>query len=295
MGDQFKSRQQIPETTKPSIESESSAEGRLVCDSILDDIILELENGVVPWRRPWGVHYNVVTETRCQWFNSFWLTLVSEHLGVTHPGWLTPRQLAAHGGRPKPGAMPAFGLHWFTSYTKVPVERASQVGAARGRPDRGSAEEHGADGHNKAPKETRVVYSRSPAIKLFQVYNMEQVEGLPLRFLNRLDEAPSDDSRAAGLIKGSGASVAHGGTRAFYSLETDAITMPPNMLLAGCRCFVSTQERSFKLGCAPTPPSGILRPWHPGGLGKVRGGRRNARSHAKQLSLAAARRGSDKS
>jgi len=224
----------LPGPIEPPAADEPTRAGRDLYEAVLNGITEELEKGVVPWARPWGVHHNVVTKTRYQLFNAFWLTLMSEQLGVTHSGWLTPNQLAANGGRPKAGAKPAFGLHWFTRYSKVPVIGVdSRDGASHGRSGGSSKVE-------RKDEEFRVVYSKGPAIKLFLVYNMEQVEGLPARFMKRLDEVPADGCRAAALVEGSGAKLTHEGNRACYVPKADTITMPPFREFVDSQSYYST-------------------------------------------------------
>ena len=69
-----------------------------------------------------------------------------------------------------------------------------------------------------------------PFLKGYTVFNVEQIDGLPETYYAKA--APSLDpvariERAETFFAALGATIRHGGNRAFYSIATDAIQMPP--------------------------------------------------------------------
>jgi antirestriction protein ArdC len=67
-------------------------------------------------------------------------------------------------------------------------------------------------------------------MKGYTVFNVEQIEGLPAIYYATV--APTLDpvariDHAEKFLHATGATIAHGGNRAYYSLSTDAVQMPP--------------------------------------------------------------------
>ena len=69
-----------------------------------------------------------------------------------------------------------------------------------------------------------------PYMKGYTVFNVEQIDGLPeiyyAKAATALDPVARID-RAEKFLHATGATIAHGGNRAYYSLSTDAVQMPP--------------------------------------------------------------------
>ena len=66
-----------------------------------------------------------------------------------------------------------------------------------------------------------------PLVKLHQVFNVEQTEGLQLRSLQAAAPEWEGHERAKPLIKASGVRVDHvAGDRAYYSLKNDRVVLP---------------------------------------------------------------------
>jgi antirestriction protein ArdC len=80
---------------------------------ITDQIISKLEEGVIPWHKPWtggpeGRPKNLTTGKAYRGFNSFWLGL----LGGGSPYWLTIKQANALGGKVKKGSQTTIVIYW---------------------------------------------------------------------------------------------------------------------------------------------------------------------------------------
>jgi antirestriction protein ArdC len=69
-----------------------------------------------------------------------------------------------------------------------------------------------------------------PFLKSYNVFNVEQIDGLSEHYYAR--PAPRTETvqrieRAEGFFAATGATVRHGGNRAYYSISTDHVQMPP--------------------------------------------------------------------
>jgi antirestriction protein ArdC len=69
-----------------------------------------------------------------------------------------------------------------------------------------------------------------PFLKGYTVFNVEQIDGLPEHYyakpVPRLDTIERID-RAEGFFAGTGATIRHGGTMAYYNISQDVVQMPP--------------------------------------------------------------------
>jgi len=81
-----------------------------------------------------------------------------------------------------------------------------------------------------------------PLLKVFHVFNVDQVDGLPsaLRALPAADPAWDASATAEQVITGSGATILHQGFRAFYSPASDRIYLPVRSTFADAAAYYST-------------------------------------------------------
>src|SRR5208283_2031020 len=69
-----------------------------------------------------------------------------------------------------------------------------------------------------------------PFLKGYTVFNVEQIEGLPAHFYAKAEpqlDPVARIERAEKFFAAAGATINHGGNRAFYSHATDAVQLPP--------------------------------------------------------------------
>ncbi len=67
-------------------------------------------------------------------------------------------------------------------------------------------------------------------MKGYTVFNVEQIDGLPEQFYAKAEprgETVQRIARAEAFFAATGANVRHGGNRAYYSVATDHVQMPP--------------------------------------------------------------------
>ena len=166
--------------------------------TITERIIAELENGTVPWHKPWvgtGGAISHVTGRPYSFLNQLLLGRPGE--------WLTFRQCADEGGHVKKGAKARFVVFWKwlegDKIVKLP------------------------DG-----SETK---EQIPFLRYYNVFHIDQCEGISPKWDKPVEHPAEPDEAAEAIIAGyiarSGVKLNRTkGDRAFYSPATDTITVP---------------------------------------------------------------------
>lgn len=184
---------------------------------VTDKIIELLENGVVPWRRPWtstGLPRNLVSKKPYRGVNVFLLS-ASKYVS---PFWLTMRQANELGGHIRKGEESTAVVFW-------KIEDAKR-----------STEDLDADEKEQKSR-------RRFLLRFYRVWNLEQCE-LPQSVLDKLpkmethqhDPIEAVEKIIAGMPNPP--EIVRGGSKAFYSPLTDRITLPPREL------FISAEEEA---------------------------------------------------
>lgn len=172
---------------------------------ITDRIIQALEQGTPPWVAPWqdrtALPSNLTTGKPYRGINILLLHFETLDRGYPDSRWLTLKQANDIGGRVKRGEHGA----------QIVFFKMQEIGE-----DRNDFSEAGDE-----PK--RVV----PLLKQFTVFNASQIDGLPERFEQRAVPAWQPIGEAEELLMLSGATIRHGGNRAFYAPGEDLIQLPP--------------------------------------------------------------------
>jgi len=176
---------------------------------VTDRIISELEQGRVPWVRPWGkgpcplgLPRNAASGRRYSGINILILWDAAMEAGFPSQDWLTFRQALDLGGHVRKGERGTTVV-----YADRFVPRAE-----RERADREDDEPAGV-----------------PYLKRFTVFNAAQCEGLPERVGGAVPMVPDDAvvPEADALIEATGADIRVGGDRAFYVPSQDFLQVPP--------------------------------------------------------------------
>ena len=176
---------------------------------ITEKIITLLEQGIVPWRRPWtetGYPRNLVSMKRYRGINYFLLSASK----YTSPYWLTMRQANELGGRVLKGEESTAIVFW-------------KVDDARDDAEDASVNERNDKAHRRF------------LLRYYRVWNLEQCE-LPAKLLDKLpkiDTYQHDRIETAERIiaeMSNPPKIQYGGSQAFYSPSTDCITLPPREL-----------------------------------------------------------------
>lgn len=175
---------------------------------VTDKIVAALAAGVKPWEKPWesgapsfplranGEPYRGI--------NVFLLWGEAMEAGYTSPYWMTYRQASELGGQVRKG------------------ERGSMVVYA------GTAPKKDEDGGDVATDENgRKVYR---FLRAYTVFNADQIEDLPERYRVKaaaVTRTPGERIEAfEAFTKETGATIRHGGGRAFYRMSDDIVQMP---------------------------------------------------------------------
>ncbi len=184
---------------------------------VTEKIINLLEQGIVPWRRPWsatGLPRNLVSKKPYRGVNLFLLSATK----YVSPFWLTMKQANELGGSVRKGEHSQIVVFW----------KVDQIANAESETD---SEEHNTD--DKA--------RRRFVLRYYRLFNLEQCE-LPQAVLNKLPQIETQEhdpiDAAERIIAGmpNPPDIQYAGSQAFYSPTTDRITLPPREL------FASTEE-----------------------------------------------------
>ena len=183
---------------------------------VTEKIINLLEQGIVPWRRPWtstGLPRNLVSKKPYNGINYFLLS-ASKYVS---PFWLTYRQATELGGHVRKGEESTIVIFW-------KVEDLKQSGEGRDT------------------QESNENNRRRFLLLYYRVFNLEQCE-LPQAVLDKLPKIEThehDPIEAAERIitdMPNPPEIQYAGSKAFYSSVTDRITLPPREL------FISAEEQ----------------------------------------------------
>lgn len=190
-------------TTKTSATARPDVYARIT-NRIIDD----LERGVRPWLKPWGAANAAGRITRPLRYSGqpysginvvlLWSEAVAR--GFMSPFWMTFRQALALGGHVRKGEIGTMVVY------------ANRVTKTE-RDDNGDEVER------------EIAF-----LKAYTVFCVDQIDGLPDHYDAKvepiLDPVPRID-RADAFCAATHADIRHGGSQAYYAMNTDHLQMPP--------------------------------------------------------------------
>ena len=160
---------------------------------VTNRIMEQLENGIIPWEKPWISAGNAVSHATGKPYS-----LLNQML-LGRPGeYVTFKQCQQEGGKVRKGEKSSMVVFWKWLEEKDPdTEEVKQI----------------------------------PFLRYFNVFHIDQCEGLTAKHTQKLPGTANADQTAeaiiAGYIQTSGVRLNHeAGDQAFYRPSTDSITLP---------------------------------------------------------------------
>ena len=193
-----------------------------IYQTVTDKIINELEAGTAPWVRPWSgdadpFPRNALSQRPYRGINHILLGMEAYGQGYATNQWLTFRQALQLGAHVRKGERSSTIIYYeIRSVDKQEGESLS-------------------DGDDP---EKRFI----PLLKVFNVFNLDQIAGLPDDFRQRPADEPGWDASetAERILQGSGADIRHQGFQAFYSPPNDLIYLPDRKFFADQANYYAT-------------------------------------------------------
>jgi len=167
---------------------------------ITDRLISIMEQGIIPWRKPWnsgreGGPLNLVSKRHYQGINCFLLACYGSSFGT--PYWLTYKQANELGGNVRQGEKGTPVIFWKMYDRKDP--------------------------------ETESGIRTIPVLRYYTVFNAEQCEGITIPAPDEstwAEHDPIEAAEAVQLAMPNRPTVEIGGTRACYSPSRDLVRVP---------------------------------------------------------------------
>jgi antirestriction protein ArdC len=193
-----------------------------VYQRITDQIVCELEKGVRPWLKPWNAEHAAARITRplrgngvpYRGINVLMLWSAAMEKGYAAPIWLTFKQateLKASVRKGEHGSLVVYA----DKIIRTETDAATGEDAERA----------------------------IPFMKGYTVFNAEQIDGLPAHFYARpparVDTVQRID-RAEAFFTGTGATIRHSGTMAYYNVSQDFVQMPPFECFRDAEAYYAT-------------------------------------------------------
>ena len=180
---------------------------------VTDQIISLLEQGIVPWQRPWaeaGVPANLLSKRQYRGIN-LWLLL---SLNYEQNYFLTWDQIKSMGGSVKKGETGHIVVFW------KPVQK-------------------------KAEEERDTKQKQVPMLRYYKVFNIAQCRDIPENLIPKSDVAAVDREpilECEAIINSmvNSPTIVHKEQKAYYRIDTDIINMPKKKSFKSLESYYST-------------------------------------------------------
>jgi antirestriction protein ArdC len=188
-----------------------------IYSEVTNRIVVALEQGTPPWVCPWrqgsALPNNLATGKAYRGINVLILAIEAMSRNFTDNRWLTFRQANALGARIRQGE----------HGTSIVFYRMHEINDTT-------------DGFGELSGEVRKI----PLLKTYVVFNADQLNGLPDRFVLPPLQPWQPLEVAEQLIAQTGALICHGGNQAFYRPSSDMIQLPPMTSFAHADDYYAT-------------------------------------------------------
>ena len=214
-------------TTKKATQANTTPRSD-VYERVTARIVAELEQGTRPWLKPWSAPTDDrmpllplrANGTPYRGVNILLLWGAAFEGGYRSNVWMTYKQAAERGAQVRKGEHGSLVVY-ADRFTKTETDDKGQ------------------------DSEREIAF-----MKGYTVFNVEQIDGLPANLYE--PPAPIDDGRtveliaeAEAFISQTGATIRHGGNRAFYSTKTDHIQMPPPQAFRDAESYTATKAHEL--------------------------------------------------
>lgn len=188
-----------------------------VYEIVTDRILTALENGVVPWEKPWddeiGAPMNLVSKKPMRGINIWLLSMAAAAARYSSPYWVSFKQAKDLGGSVKKNEKSTVIIFW------KPVKKEE---SKTGNPYR--------------------------ILRYYRVFNVEQCEGFEHKIPVK-EERPDFDpiAEAEGILQGyrEAPKTLFGGSRAAYAPKTDSVYMPEKESFKSPADYYSTHFHEY--------------------------------------------------
>jgi len=184
----------------------TATDKRDVYARVTDQIVTAIEQGVGNWRMPWHTSgrfafspINVTSKKPYRGINTVCLWAAAESKGYESGEWGTYKQWQERGGQVRKGEKSTTVVFWKFSNDSTESQ----------------------DDGEHSTSSSRLLFTRG-----YAVFNSAQVEGYAPKSEPSMP-MPERIERADAFFQGIGATVRHGGNRAYYAPDSDHIQMPP--------------------------------------------------------------------
>jgi antirestriction protein ArdC len=169
-----------------------------VYDSVTNNIISKLEQGIAPWIKPWscqdaGADRNAISKKEYSGVNR----LILGMSGYSSPIWASFKQWQELGGNVKKGEK-GTQVVFYSQIAKTEIK----------------------------PNDPHPENSSYHLLKSYYVFNAEQIEGIEFEQPAAPDKVFNPVPALEDRIIKTGANIKHEGGRAFYNRTSDSITLP---------------------------------------------------------------------
>lgn len=164
-----------------------------IYQTITDRMISEMEKGIIPWRKPWMALGKAISHTTGKPYS-----LLNQMLLGREGEYLTFKQVNAEGGYIRKGEKSKFVVFWkFLEETDEETGEVKQV----------------------------------PFLRYYNVFHIDQCEGISAKFTQELTNTASPDEKAEGIISDyvarEGLTLEHlEGNEAYYQPSLDKVVLP---------------------------------------------------------------------
>ena len=171
-----------------------------IYQEVTDKIVKELENGAIPWIKPWhsdsSADINLVTKNEYNGINRFILSFSGHLSGYVTPYWASFKQWNEIGSPVKKGEK-GTKICFYTPVVKESINASGDVEK-----------------------------SAYPCIKTYYVFNADQVENFHYKKPAITDKVFNPIPALEDHVIKTGATVKHGGNSAYFTSQGDFIAMP---------------------------------------------------------------------